>query len=348
MREIGLPQLIKIDIKNFSLYKQQPTFSYEFKEGINAVLGINGIGKTTFIEMILYCLCGFSLNDSKSKVVKENTTYFYDRCDPNVDNTQASVILEYTIKKSKIVIERSLVEDRILSLIIDGKQSDVNEDQYNTILVELMGVTSFISAQKIIRTFLIFDEQRLNVAWEVSSQDEILKILLLDEETQTKIMELEKRVSTLDTAGRHRSEDRRIIRERINVLEEERKKVADDLDDILDNENDGKMDIDDLLILKNKLNSDIEDFHEESDELKNTLENLEVEYSRLIGERNEGKQKIEQVLAEEEKLEASMYKSIYEKFPEYYFTLEKNLINTGECLTCGAKDKSLKTEFIER
>src|SRR5690625_2607647 len=119
MRNLGLPQLIKIDVKNFSLYNQQPTFSYEFKEGINAVLGINGIGKTTFIEMILYSLVVFSLEVSKIKKTgqikssKINTTYFYDRCDLKVDNSEAAVTLEYNIKGKNIVIERSLVEDKI-------------------------------------------------------------------------------------------------------------------------------------------------------------------------------------------------------------------------------------------
>lgn len=226
MRDLGLPQLIRVEVKNFSLYKKQPTFSYEFKLGINAILGINGIGKTTFIEMILYSLVGYNLKVSevKKKVSKENLSYFKDRCDPQVNNSEASVVLEYVIKGKNIVIERSLIKDKIIKFLIDGYEQNTDEEYYNKVLIKLMGVTDFISAQKIIRTFLIFDEQRLNVAWEVKTQDEILKILLLNEDTQIKIVELERMVSGLDTKGRHKSEDRRIIRERMSILEEERKK----------------------------------------------------------------------------------------------------------------------------
>lgn len=357
LRNLGMPQLVRVKINNFSLYKQQPTFSYHFKPGINAILGINGIGKTTLIETILYSIVGFRLkkNEVKKtgqvKLTKENSDYFLDRCDPQSDNSKASVLLEYVIKRKKIVIERSLIEDKILTFKIDGQNKSTEEDSYNNCLVDLMGVTDFISAQKIIREFLIFDEQRLNVAWEVQTQDDILKILLLDEEAQIKIANLERQVSGLDTKGRHKSEDRRIIRDRIVILKEERQKISKNLDEVLINtteQADVDVNADELITLKNTLNSEIESYRDNLEVLNSTLDGINAERDNLLGERNSASQTLEQIISKENQIETKMYKSIYERFPDYYFTLEKNLINLGECLTCGSKDKLLKDKFFKR
>lgn len=353
MRNLGLPYLEKIQVNNFSLYKQQPSFSYEFKEGINAILGINGIGKTTFIEMILYSLVGFELDVSetkktgKKKMTKKNVSFFYDRCDPRVDNSLASVTLLYRVRGKKVIIERSLVKDEILCLKINGIVMGVSEEEYNKFLVEIIGVTDFVSVQTIIRTFLIFDEQRLNVAWEVKTQDEILKILLLDEEMQGQIADLERAVSGLDTKGRHKSEDRRIIRDRISILKEERVKVSNEVEELLEEES-KIIKLDDLLVLKNRLNDEVDEMKQEVETKKEVLNILESNYNRIIGERNDAGQRIEKLTSEEELLQSKMYKSIYDKFPDYYFTLEKNLINQGECLICGAKSHLLKDRFTLR
>lgn len=120
--------------------------------------------------------------------------------------------------------------------------------------------------------------------------------------------------------------------------------------EIVDEEdNDQKnIDTDELLSLKNTLNQEIENDNEQIDDMKDNLNNLESDHNRVLGERNSASLQIEQVILEEERLETSMYKSIYEKFPDYYFTLEKNLINSGECLTCGTKDNSIKMKFMKR
>uniref|UniRef100_UPI0006D2ACEF AAA family ATPase n=1 Tax=Clostridium sp. NkU-1 TaxID=1095009 RepID=UPI0006D2ACEF len=69
MKRVYLPNLRKIVVNNYSLYTQNPTFEFSFKEGISAVVGANGIGKTTFVNMIIYALIGFRDEESKSRKV---------------------------------------------------------------------------------------------------------------------------------------------------------------------------------------------------------------------------------------------------------------------------------------
>lgn len=51
-RQIFLPELISISIKNYTLYPNGLDYTYDFVEGVNLVLGGNGMGKTTFVNII--------------------------------------------------------------------------------------------------------------------------------------------------------------------------------------------------------------------------------------------------------------------------------------------------------
>lgn len=52
MRNIFLPELLSINIKNYTLYPNGLDFTFDFVKGFNLVLGGNGMGKTTFVSLI--------------------------------------------------------------------------------------------------------------------------------------------------------------------------------------------------------------------------------------------------------------------------------------------------------
>ncbi len=43
-RQINLPELLSIDIKNYTLYPNGLDYTYDFVKGINLILGGNGMG----------------------------------------------------------------------------------------------------------------------------------------------------------------------------------------------------------------------------------------------------------------------------------------------------------------
>ena len=57
-RQIYLPELLSINIKNYTLYPNGLDYTYDFIKGINLILGGNGMGKTTFVNIIRYALIG--------------------------------------------------------------------------------------------------------------------------------------------------------------------------------------------------------------------------------------------------------------------------------------------------
>ena len=61
---IFLPQLKKVKISNFSLYNKD--IEHDFIDGINLIIGGNGVGKTTFVNIVKYAL----IRVKKDSIVK--------------------------------------------------------------------------------------------------------------------------------------------------------------------------------------------------------------------------------------------------------------------------------------
>lgn len=57
-RTIYLPELQRIHIKNYTLYPNGLDYTFDFIKGANLVLGGNGMGKTTFVNLIKYAILG--------------------------------------------------------------------------------------------------------------------------------------------------------------------------------------------------------------------------------------------------------------------------------------------------
>ena len=59
-RQIYLPELLSINIKNYTLYPNGLDYSFDFVKGINLILGGNGMGKTTFVNIIKFDLSDYT------------------------------------------------------------------------------------------------------------------------------------------------------------------------------------------------------------------------------------------------------------------------------------------------
>lgn len=48
------------------------------------------------------------------------------------------------------------------------------------------------------------------------------------------------------------------------------------------------------------------------------------------------------IVSEIKRLETMLYRSIYNKLPDYYYTIEKTLLTEGKCLVCNKKSKDIQ------
>lgn len=346
MKLLYLPQLKSVKIDNYSLYYQQPTFEFNFLDGISSIVGGNGIGKTTFVEIIMYCLVGhkrtYPVLGTKKQKIKEkisNPDFFKVRMnDGYLNNKLARASLTFKINKSEITVVRSLYENKIIYLKVDAKEYvEPSEQIYNEEIIKASRISSFQLFDNIVRKFLLFDEGRQNIAWEPELQDEILRTLFFDEDIYFKFRDLAEKVVKFDTDGRHLSEDRRVISESLDSLKEEKEKLFEGSQEAKSDNN-----ILSVSQTKNRLEQEELEINSELEVTRELLQELNEKYNTLFGERNEISLEVDAIDTQISKDETKLFNNIYNTLPDFYLPLEKTMINEGKCLVCGTKNKELK------
>lgn len=362
MKNIYLPDLIKISINNYTLYRQESSFEYEFRNGSNAVIGVNGIGKTTFVNMIIYCLVGHkrkenkqTKNSKKPEFEYTDEDFFSSRLDISSnddENLSAEVQLSYMLGTNSIIVTRSLIENKIILLQVNNTVfENASEKDYENMVEKCSNITHFSDFYMLIREFLFFDERRSNIAWEANSQDNILRILLLEEEYHLKINELEEKMTKADSKGRHASEDKRVAEASYKELIAEKDKVVRQSTIVKDLGTDEVVDATEtkrqnFVAAKNEISSILIEKREQLNSLQEEYDEMIRNLSQTEGELTNISVTYDNTISEIKKIETVLYRSIYNNLPDYYFTIEKNMISEGKCLICNTKSKEIQKRAI--
>lgn len=353
MNKKRLPRLISIKVEHYSLYRQSPTFEFSFLDGLSAIIGGNGIGKTTFVELVLYCLLGhrkiYQVVSKKKVKTKEKVidpNFFISRMNDSYErNTEASAFLEYSISGNKIVVGRNLYLNKIIYLNVNNEEltENIDDEHYENLILQFTGFGNFQAFDDIVRKFLFFDEGRKNIAWDPDIQDELLRILFFDEEYLSKFEQLEEEVVYLDTRGRHKSEDKRVETGSLDGLIEERRKLYQELNP---DTNIDDSDVVKIIEQKSQVEQERDELQVELEETIEEFEEINRILNNVIGEKNELLMSAEAISNDIAKLEAKLFSSIYNLLPEYYISLERVLSAEGKCLACGSKSKEIRESAL--
>ena len=221
---VRLPVLKELRVTDYELFPGDPSGSgiaWSFQQGMTVIAGINGLGKTTLLMMILrsltgrYDLTGDGALQSLSvalpeKPVRLNARHlgaFQGRVSDGAAN--ARVELSASVGEHVITIRRRLNNLSLEGLTIDERPvdlpvgSDEREAVFQSRLTELIGLGSFVDVLLVLHHVILYLENRPGALWDMNAQRHLLRALCLGREDARRVVELERELQSADSQARN-------------------------------------------------------------------------------------------------------------------------------------------------
>ena len=214
---INFPVITNIEVADFGLYpgkSDQPGLSIDFTSGLTLILGANGLGKSTLIQIMYRCLTGpyeISGLDKATELGNMNTTptvmvgskrgTFASRDATGARSASATLRLNIGLKS--VVIKRRLSDLTLISLQIDDENQPSEELSFQRSMWEMVGLSSFGDFILLLRHLTFYFEDRRSLIWDPSAQRQLLRLLFLPPFQAARWISEERGILELDSRMRN-------------------------------------------------------------------------------------------------------------------------------------------------
>lgn len=354
-RQIYLPELVSINIKNYTLYPNGLDYTYDFVKGINLILGGNGMGKTTFVNIIKFGLIGLyrkakdlTRTYQGRAIVKRllyPSDYFSARKDDSVKAVgEATVTLHFLIKDAHFRVVRSLDTGTLLYVTINGTPlvgEPLTEDRYERLeninlqkpyllyayetQIRAYSNLTFDDLIFFVNEILFFGENHNTVLWnegidgKTDVQYELFTKYFSEPELNERRQEMSRQARYYDSLSRHKSEDMRVINNLLKKLKQSDGDGTSPQSATID-----------IIALK----GEIEKLTEELSAIKSAQKKLDEDIANLQGEINRDSLQASKLDDEKKQLEKEMNASLWETLHPMYDVFVKNIQLNHVCPIC--------------
>lgn len=165
MPDIYLPNIIKLELANFSLYCEQ-SVAMDFTKPVSCLMGANGIGKSTLLNCVNFAITG-RINPTSKKLKSIDTldrgnNYYLQYFDGRISETDkdyASTRVVYMLGNKRIEVARTFFPDNsIIEYLIDNVSQDTRN--YEDDVVRLANLNNYAQFVFLQLKVLTFDESR--------------------------------------------------------------------------------------------------------------------------------------------------------------------------------------------
>ena len=346
---VNLPVINRMDVVGYRLFPGEQSgdgIVWRFRPGLSLIVGINGLGKTTLLTMILraftgpYDLTGDGMPQSLGVGLPENPVwlaqgrrFFADRVADGA--ASASVTLVTTIGEKSIQICRLLKDMSLAEFYVDDQPFDLpssrteREKLSQSHLADMMGLGSFVDVLLVLHHMILFLEDRPGALWDRNAQRQLLRALCLDAQDANQLVKIERELQTADSQARNihariNATERDLARVRrkeygaeavVAQLEEERKLLEADVDN------------------DNRLQAELVRLDEERRRVRLAYERVKLEYDDAAGA--------------SERLKYTALSTYFPNMEETSRLIISRIMTEGRCLACNS-DAEAKRIDLER
>jgi len=231
LRELVFPRLSELSVSGYEPYVNDHSAHIDrsFLPGVNLIVGINGVGKTTLLNVIFRMLVGpydpakadrIRPGRKQATVIRSSNFDFFRR--RAADGAQlATASATFRFGERTIKITRSLKDLTLIGYALDGHETLAAIDPLGTdeelmdLLAKLMGfdvqrakardaVSYRYDFDFVVRNLIFFLEDKVPLIWNPDGQYVILRILLVDEELSEDISAARNDLLRADSQYRNR------------------------------------------------------------------------------------------------------------------------------------------------
>jgi hypothetical protein len=330
-REVFFPIIEDISVDGYALYpgnEFHKGLTHHFVPGVNVILGINGIGKTTLLTLIYRMLTGNrdlrhgeELGGSQRKDIQADPNILSKRVPDRAINAKAT--LKFRLNDRQVTITRSLKDLSLEAMTLDSNGDQISmadelEDRYKMTVSSLAGVDDFFDWILILRYLAFYLEDRRSLVWDKWAQTEIFRILFLPEVTQFKYKTLLNKALSADSLARNTQSVVTNQEKRLDKLKKEVENAGPEDLKILRASNDGL-----------------------TDRYKRVSLNLDnLDKTRLEARDNAARLRsdAEKLSQQERELREKLLSNIFPKLTDYGALALASIESLRGCLVCGCTD----------
>lgn len=211
--DIKFPVVQRFSVSGYEIYQQKDIdgFDHAFLPGPTIVAGINGLGKTTLLNILFRMLVG-PLNPAKSnpfeigakshELVPWNTPKYF-RARVTDDAREATAYVEIKFGDSEIKVRRRLNDLDITELWVNSQECVPTESEFQRAVINAANVASPYDYDFLVRYLVFFLEERVELFWNERGQIEAFRILLCEESLALRMSELRDVIQQSDSKYRN-------------------------------------------------------------------------------------------------------------------------------------------------
>ncbi|MBN8582681.1 MAG: hypothetical protein J0L96_18600 [Anaerolineae bacterium] len=207
-------------INKFILFGFQPLFDEPIEASVEKnrllVLGGNGLGKTTILQSIIYCVAGEADSEIESNKEKRwGRKYFHGRIENFND---AYVQVDFFLGEDMVTLKRGFKSSRLLSFNLNDQVLGNNPDsekEFEDYLRESIGYQSINDFRFLVHKLCYLPEDRSNLVWDSENQIRLMMLLFGDIIDETEFREKRSQLKMLDSQKRHINVDWNAVKGRL-------------------------------------------------------------------------------------------------------------------------------------